>query len=190
MNVRGWPVIGGVLALLWALVRGPEPTVDGVLGHLLLGLAVGLPVAFAFRRLFPDRVDPVRGVGAVPAVVRFVLTFAREVVLANLDMTYRVLAPGPPVEPEVIYVPLRLESEFAQTTLANAITLTPGTVTLDHDPEANGLFVHVIDGRDLEEVVDPIRTWEGYALTIFDESADPTAEPAEIVVSGGERRGQ
>jgi len=190
VNVRGWPVVGVALALLWALVRGPALAIDAVLGQLLLGLVVGLPVAFAFRRLFPDRVDPVRGLRVGPAAVLFVLTFAREVVLANLDVTYRVLAPGPPVEPEVVYIPLRLESEFATTTLANAITLTPGTVTLDHDPDANGLFVHVIDGRDLEAVVEPIRTWEGYAITIFDEPTEPTAEPAQIVISGGERRGQ
>lgn len=190
MKVPGWPVFGATLAVLWTVVRGPAVAVDAVLGQLLLGFAVGLPVAFLFRRLFPERVDPVRGLGAVPAAVLFVATFAKEVVYANLDMAYRVLAPGPPVEPEVIYIPLRLETAFAVTTLANAITLTPGTVTLDVDEPTNGLFVHVIDGRDLEAVVDPIRAWEDYALEVFDEPVDP-GEPAEpITVSGGERRGQ
>lgn len=190
MTVRGWPAIGAALAVLWTFVRGPDPAVDAVAGQLLLGLAIGLPVAFLFRRLFPERVDPVRGLRVLPVVALFVLTFVREVAYANLDVTYRVLAPGPPVDPEVVYVPLRLESEFAITTLANAITLTPGTVTLDHHEPTNGIFVHVIDGRDVDAVVDPIRTWEAYALEIFDEPADPSAEPGEVVVSGGERRGE
>lgn len=190
MKVRGWPVFGATLAVLWTVVRGPAVAVDAVVGQLLLGLVVGLPVAFLFRRLFPERVDPVHGLRAVPAAALFVATFAREVVYANLDMAYRVLAPGPPVEPEVIYIPLRLESEFAVTTLANAITLTPGTVTLDVHESTNGLFVHVIDGRDLEDVVNPIRSWEDYALRMFDEPVDPSAEPEGITISGGERRGE
>lgn len=184
-TLPAWPVAGLVLAVLWVFVRGVEPALDALVGGLLVGLAVGLPTAYLFRRAYPSRLDVVGGVAGTPYAVLYVLTFLREVAVANLDMTYRVLAPGPPLYSEVIFVPLRVESDLAVTTIANSITLTPGTVTLDHDPEINGLYVHVVDGRQIQDVVAPIRTWEDYALYVFDESVEPETEPRDVVVTGG-----
>jgi multicomponent Na+:H+ antiporter subunit E len=53
---------------------------------------------------------------------------------------------------------------------------------MDHDPDENALYVHVIDGRDIDAVVEPIRDWEDYALYIFDERLDPGDEAPEIRV--------
>ncbi|MFC4543337.1 Na+/H+ antiporter subunit E [Halosolutus amylolyticus] len=187
MRVRTWPVAGVVFALLWILVRGVELTPSAVVGQFLIGLAVGLPVAFGFRRLFVKRIDLDRGTRALPAAVRYFVAFSWEIVRANLDVAYRVLSPEMPIEPEVILVPLRVETDLAVTTIANSITLTPGTVTLDHDEETNALYVHAVDGRHPEAVVEPIREWEDAALVMFDEEASPDDRPPEIVVSGGER---
>jgi multicomponent Na+:H+ antiporter subunit E len=187
VTVRTWPVFGLVLAALWLLVRGPEPAVDAVLGDLLFGLLVGFPVAFLFRRFYADTYDLGRGLRAVPYAALYVVVFLREVVVANVDVAYRAVAPGPPIEPEVIYVPLRVETDLGVTTIANSITITPGTVTLDHDDEYDGLYVHVIDGRNVEEVVEPIRTWEDYALVIFDEPLDPGDRPQRVTITGGDR---
>lgn len=187
MTSRTWPVFGLILALLWAFVRGPELAVDAVVGELLFGLLVGVPVAFLFRRFYADTVEVARGLRAVPYAVGYVFVFMREVLVANVDVAYRAIAPGPPIEPEVIYVPLRVQTDLGITTIANSITITPGTVTLDHDEEYNGLYVHVIDGRNVEEVVEPIRTWEDYALVIFDERLDPGDRPRQVTITGGDR---
>jgi multicomponent Na+:H+ antiporter subunit E len=85
-----------------------------------------------------------------------------------------------PIEPEVMYLPLRVRTDVGVTTIANSITLTPGTVTLDHDPDENALYVHIIDGRHPEEVVEPVRQWEDYALALFDEDLSPD-DPAPPV---------
>lgn len=180
-SVRSWPVVGVAMAVLWLFVRGVQATPAAVAGQLLVGLTVGIPLAYLFRRLYPDRVDLVRAVRALPYVLLYLFFFAREVVVANLDVAYRALSPGMPLEPEVILIPLRVESALAVTSIANSITITPGTITLDHDPERNALYVHVIDGRDPEAIVEPIRRWEDYALTIFDEPKSP-ADPAPTVV--------
>lgn len=187
MKTRAWPVFGVVLAVLWVFVRGPEPAVDAVVGELLFGVVVGVPVAFLFRRFYADTVDPVRGLSVVPYAVLYVLVFMREVLVANVDVAYRAVAPGPPIDPEVIYVPLRVETDLGVTTIANSITITPGTVTLDYDEEYNGLYVHVIDGRNVDDVIEPIRTWEDYALVIFDEELDPGDRPQRITITGGDR---
>ncbi len=159
-----------------------------VVGQFLAGLLVGLPVAFVFRRLYPPRIDVGRLVYAAPYAALYFAAFSWEIVRANVDVAARVLLPGTTIEPEVILIPLRVETDLAVTTIANSITVTPGTVTLDHDEEANALFVHAIDGRDPEAIVAPIRTWERNALRIFDERRSPDSPPPEIVVSGGDRQ--
>ncbi len=186
--VRTWPVAGLAFAVLWVFVRGPDPTVDAVVGQLLFGAVVGLSVAFVFRRLYDERFDLERAVRSIRPAVLYVATFTREIVVANVDVAYRVLAPGMRIEPEVILIPLRVRTPFGITTIANSITITPGTVTLDYDEENNALFVHVIDGRDPGAVVEPIRTWESYALEIFDEELGPEDPAPPISIdAGGER---
>ncbi|RKD97985.1 Na+/H+ antiporter subunit E [Halopiger aswanensis] len=187
MRVKTWPLAGAAFAVLWIFVRGIGLAPTALLGQFLEGLVVGLPIAFVFRRLYVERIDIGRGVHALPYAGLYLGAFIWELVRANLDMVYRVLAPGMPIEPEVILVPLRAETDVAITLLANSVTLTPGTVTLDYDAETNALYVHAVDGRDPEAIAAPIRTWEDYALEMFDEGASPEETPPDIVVSGGER---
>lgn len=177
MEIRRWLVAGLLFGVLWLFVQGPDLALDAFVTTMLVGVAVGLPVAFVFRRLYEDEIDVMTLLTAIPYVGFYVLSFSREVLVANLDVAYRVLAPGMPLEPQVILVPLRVETAVGITTIANSITITPGTVTLDHDPDENALYVHIIDGRNPDEVVDPIRQWEDYALQIFDEPRSPS-DPA------------
>jgi multicomponent Na+:H+ antiporter subunit E len=50
---------------------------------------------------------------------------------ANFDVAYRVLHPRMPIRPGILRVKTTLKSEFARTLLANSITMTPGTITVD-----------------------------------------------------------
>jgi multicomponent Na+:H+ antiporter subunit E len=177
MKVRPWLVAGVFFAILWVFVRGASLTPQVLFTTFLVGLAVGMPVAYVFRRLYEEPIDLTRLLRAIPYVLAYAAVFSREVVVANLDVAYRVLNPRMPLEPQVILVPLRVETALGVTTLANSITITPGTITLDHDPEENALYVHIIDGRHPAEIVEPIRTWERYALFIFDESTSPDTPP-------------
>jgi len=182
VKTEPWPVAGLFFGLVWVFVRGASLTAQSLLANFLVGLAVGLPVAYVFRRLYAGQVDLARLPRAVPYLVAYTAVFTKEVVAANTDVAYRVLSPRMPLEPQVILVPLRVETPLGVTTIANSITITPGTVTLDHDPDRNALYVHIIDGRRPAEVVDPIRTWERYALSIFDEPVSPDTPPPPIRV--------
>ncbi|WP_436907210.1 Na+/H+ antiporter subunit E [Halosimplex marinum] len=169
--MRRWIGVGAGLAVAWLFVRGVTP--DELLGEFIIGLAVGLPIAYAFRRFYlPDLAlgDRLRG---LPYAGIYLGHFAKELATANVDVAYRVLAPSMPIEPDVFELPLRVETDLAVTTIANSISLTPGTLSMDYDAERNALYVHAIDGRDRESIVDPIRTWEDLALRIFDEDRDP-----------------
>ena len=174
---RRWPTIGVALAVLWLFVRGVSPEPATVAGEFLLGLLVGLPVAYATRGFYTTDVRLRRAVGAVPWVLRYVAVFLVELSTANVEVAYRVLAPSMPIDPDVVAIPLRVETDAAVATIANTITLTPGTLTMDHEPATNTLYVHAIAASDRRAVVAPIRRLEDYALRIFDEPADPGDGP-------------
>ena len=67
-----------------------------------------------------------------------------KIVLANIDVAYRVLHPRMPIDPRVIEFETTLRSDFALVTLANSITLTPGTVTISVEPEKGKFRVHAL----------------------------------------------
>lgn len=175
--MKRWPVLGIVLAVLWLFVRGISLTPARIAEEFLIGLAVGLPIAFVFRRFYAEEFALAGTLRVIPYVFIYLIIFIKDLLVANIDVTYRVLAPSMPIEPDVVAVPLRVESDAAITTIANSITLTPGTLTMDYDDETNTLYVHGITGSDREAVVAPIYTWEDYALVIFDEKASPDDEP-------------
>ncbi|MFB6201168.1 MAG: Na+/H+ antiporter subunit E [Halorhabdus sp.] len=178
--MKRWPVLGGALAVLWLFVRGVEPRPAPIAGAVVTGLALGMPIALFFRRFYRPDIRASGLLRAGPFVAMYLLLFVKELITANLDVAYRVLAPSMPINPDVIEVPLRVESDGAITTIANSITLTPGTLTMDYDQDRNSLYVHAIAGQDRAAVIDPIRTWEDYALWIFDEDRtpdDPVPDP-------------
>ena len=57
--------------------------------------------------------------------------FPIELVKANVDVAIKALSPGMKIEPGIVKVPVSLKSEYGQAFLANSITLTPGTITMD-----------------------------------------------------------
>jgi multicomponent Na+:H+ antiporter subunit E len=174
---------GIVLAVLWLFVRGVTagPTIEATLrnvgGEFVIGLLVGWPVAFAMRRYYASALAVDQSLRVIPAAVAYLLTFLWELLTANVDVAYRVLAPSLPIDPEVVAVPLRVESDVAITTIANSITLTPGTLTMDHDAETNTLYIHAIAADDPESVLTPIRRWEDYALVMFEGRAPDLEVP-------------
>jgi len=171
--MRRWPAAGLALAGLWLFVNGVQPTVDSLVGGVLGGFAVGMPVAYVLRRFYTPTLDVEGSLRTVPAAVVYTVLFLWELLTANLDVAYRTLSPSMPIEPDVVEIPLRVQSDLAITTIANSITLTPGTLTMDYDEDRNVLYVHGITGADQRTVIEPIRRWEDYALVIFDEDLKP-----------------
>ena len=188
--MKRWPVIGLTLAVLWLFVTGSTLMPTEIVTTLLVGLLVGFPIAYVFRRFYTAEMN-VRGVlVAAPFGILYVLLFVRELLVANLDVAWRVLSPSMPIKPDVVEVPLRVQSDLAVTTIANSITLTPGTLTMDYDRDRNTLYVHGITGADKEAVLEPIRHWENYALRVFDEELGPDDPVPDPVPEGGDSDGE
>jgi len=81
----------------------------------------------------------------------YVPVFLYECVKANVDVAYRVIHPKMPIKPGIVAIRTTLTSDVAKLLLANSITLTPGTLTVDVTDEY--LFIHWINvqSTDVEE---------------------------------------
>lgn len=77
----------------------------------------------------------------------FLVVFMGELIKANWDVAKRALAPKVKVNPGIVKVPSELKSEYGLGLLANSITLTPGTITMDivEEDEKNFYYIHWID---------------------------------------------
>ena len=85
--------------------------------------------------------------------VVFILYLLWEIVLSNINIAWLVIQPRPKLDPGIIGVPLRLTSGLEITMLASAITLTPGTISVDLGSDETGrkiLFVHNLQVGDPE----------------------------------------
>ncbi len=135
-HVRRHPVLVAWLTLVWVGLWG-SVTAANVLGGLLV--AVGLLAALPL----PESAEPGR-VRAVP-LLRFVAFFAAELVKASLIVTWQVLRPGGQLRQAVIAVDAVGASDRLLTLVANSISLTPGTLTVEVDRERSVLYVHALD---------------------------------------------
>ena len=81
-------------------------------------------------------------------VAYFFGPFLWALIKANIDVALRIITGR--VKPGIVKVKSGLQSGLAQTLLADSITLTPGTMTVDVDPDNGDLFVHWINVTDTE----------------------------------------
>ena len=81
----------------------------------------------------------------------------KEIFLANIFVARRLLRLRVNIRPGIVKVPTDLDSGLAVTTLANSITLTPGTFTLYITPDNKTLFVHALDMESPEQVAAGIK---------------------------------
>ncbi|MEX2214094.1 MAG: Na+/H+ antiporter subunit E [Phycisphaeraceae bacterium] len=115
--------------------------------------------------------------------VRFVGIFWREMLLANYQVIKLVLSPTLRIRPGFISVPMKAKGDFEVTTLANSITLTPGTISVHIPDDRHAIVVHAIDiGEDPENVRKSIQESLEANILKFTRDAEgngtPTAKPS------------
>ncbi len=128
-----------LLALLWAFTWGTFDlytlAAGFVLGYLLLGLY--------------SRVTAVEGYGTkVIELLGFAVYFVRILIKANWQIAREVLSPGWSQQPRIIRYSVAGLSDVQVTTLANAITLTPGTLVIEISPDGQYLYIHCMYAKD------------------------------------------
>ena len=98
----------------------------------------------------------------------YIIVLFVEIIKANFDVAFRVIHPALPINPGVVVIQTKLKSDIAKTILANSITLTPGTFTLNIMEDK--LLIHWIDVKatDIEKTTELIGSrFEKYLRVIF-----------------------
>ena len=116
--------------------------------HLIIGVFVSAFVAFMTGDFFVRRTHLLAHPGRYLWFLYYIPIFVWECFKANIDVAYRVIHPDLPIHPGIVKVRTNLTSDTALTFLANSITLTPGTLTVDVDKENGYLYIHWIEVKD------------------------------------------
>jgi len=105
----------------------------------------------------------------IPKVFNFIVYFIYELVVANVKVAYDILTPTHRMNPAIIAVPLDVKTDMEITLLANVITLTPGTLSLDVSNDKKVLYVHAAYVEDREEFVQDLKNgFEKKLMEIFE----------------------
>ncbi len=130
-----------LLALMWAAVTGR---------FSFSNVAVGFGLSYLALWLARRGETPSPYFAKVRQVVEFVLFFLWELLQANLRVASDVLTPRYRMRPGVIAIPLDARTDAEITALANLITLTPGTLSLDVSADRRVLYIHAMYLGDVE----------------------------------------
>ena len=83
---------------------------------------------------------------------RYALVFVRELIFANIQVARLVMSPQLKIRPGFLAIPMEAQSDFEVTSLANSITLTPGTLSVDVSDDNKYLYIHAIDCADPDAI--------------------------------------
>lgn len=159
-----------VAFVVWMLLTWP--VVDGALDVQLVvaGLVASAAVAILFHEMLPKEhhvfISPVRvfwGIVYLPVLFYYIIK-------ASLDVVYRALHPRMPISPGIVKIKTALKTDSGITALANSITLTPGTLTVDLTDDGY-MYIHWINvkAKDVEAATEHIaRQFEWFLLKIFE----------------------
>jgi multicomponent Na+:H+ antiporter subunit E len=132
-------LVNVLLALTWAAITG-RYTLD----NLALGFALGIFALYLIR----GQVGSIGYFTRARKVISLTLLFLYELVMSALKVAIVVLKPKMNVKPGIFAYELKVDRDFEITLLANMITLTPGTLSVDVSDDKRFLFVHAIDCSD------------------------------------------
>jgi multicomponent Na+:H+ antiporter subunit E len=110
-------------------------------------------------------------------IAAFTLSFAWEFVVSNATVLREILTPGTRVSPAIVALPLRCRTAVEIVSLANLITLTPGTLTLEVVQEPPTLYVHGMFARDPGAFLRQLSDLEGRMLAAMRPVDEPLASP-------------
>ena len=147
-----------LLSIAWSALTGQFSP-----GDLAFGFVLGYAILWSLRRQLRGE----RYFTKVPQVIYFVAYVAWQIILANLNVARTVLfTPKEQIRPGIVAIPLDIRTDAEITMLANLITLTPGTLSLDVADDRSCLYVHTIDVGDPEQFRREIK--DGFERLVYE----------------------
>lgn len=135
-------LINLLLMLSWGAMTGSFSELN-----LLFGFLLGFFAIWLIR----EQMGSVGYFGRIARVTSLFLLFLKELALSAFRVATLVLRPSMDLRPGIFAFPLKVDRDFEIALLANLITLTPGTLSVDVSTDRKYLYVHAIDCADTEE---------------------------------------
>jgi multicomponent Na+:H+ antiporter subunit E len=135
-------VLGLLFTLVWLAMSGSYTVPNLLFGVGIAALSIGI----VRHQLSPSETHWAR----VPAILSLVLLFLKELALSAWTVAKTVAKPKLVLTPGIFAYPLAVRSDFEITLLANLITLTPGTLSVDVSDDRSILYIHALDCSDVE----------------------------------------
>ncbi|MGV2106503.1 Na+/H+ antiporter subunit E [Agrobacterium vitis] len=132
-------ILNLLMAIIWVAVTG-----SASLHNLLFGFVLSLAVVGLLR----EQIGGVSYLNRTWRILSLLLLFLSELAKSAWKVTIMVLSPGLDIKPGIFAFPLSVERDFEITLLANLITLTPGTLSVDVSDDRKILYVHALDCSD------------------------------------------
>lgn len=132
-----------LLAIVWAAL-----TNDFSLVNLALGYTFGFVVLFATQR----DAQPSAYFTRLPRVAAFLVFYLRELVLANVRVAADVVTPRQRARPGLVAIPLDARTDAEITILANLLSMTPGSLSVDVSDDRRVLYVHAMFVADPDDL--------------------------------------
>ncbi|MFE3836365.1 Na+/H+ antiporter subunit E [Pseudogemmobacter sonorensis] len=136
-----------LLAIVWGALWGSFAPLD-LLGGFLFGFA-----ALWFARRLVGNEEEARYFRALPMAVVLFFYFLKELAKSCLMVARDCIAREPGLHPAIVNLPIGPKSDLEIFVLANLITLTPGTLTLDVAEDKSFLVIHSIYAEDAEALI-------------------------------------
>ena len=162
-------VLSILLFIVWILLVWPFKEYGIDYQSILAGAIISLFAGYIFGVGFTESPHKFLGIKRYLWGIYYIPVFFYYCLLANLDVAYRVLHPKMPIKPGIVKVKTKLKSKSGITALANSITLTPGTMSVE--VKDGYIYVHWIYVRekDIEKATEIIvRRFEKILERIFE----------------------
>lgn len=136
------------LALAWMLLNGNYTGTNFILGFVVGFLALRLSQPFGLKTSYFRRFH---------ALIGLFLFFCYEMVISVARVVWDVVTPTHLSDPDIVYVPLDVESDLEISLLANMVSLTPGSLSLDVTTDKKHMVVHAMFAPEHEKVIREIK---------------------------------
>ncbi len=131
---------------------------SAVLGQLTLsGLLAGFIVGYIALWLTKPLYGPTRYFERLPKVIGLISFFVKELLVSNLQVLWDVITPKHISRPGIIGIPLDARTDTEIMLVANLISLTPGTLSLDLSEDRRMLYIHVMFLDDIDRTRQDIK---------------------------------
>jgi multicomponent Na+:H+ antiporter subunit E len=152
-----------VLLVFWVLINNSFQA-EILLPGIIISLVIAIIGAQKLRIFNGLKLTP----KALVFTLVYIIVFLKELIVSNIDVAFRVVSPKLPINPGIVQAKTKLQSPMARMILANSITLTPGTFTVEMKEDT--LFIHCLNikSENTEEVTNKVvRKFEKYLEVMY-----------------------